>query len=130
MERSDDFFGGGNHGGLLITIGERLIQRCETLVELRVRRGVWGVLAQAGNENPTSVLCCACGESAVYLGLYADSVVGVNLKACNHYQLYNGKAAEAELKVLQNSSTSGNIFQDNDLLRHNLVVFRAGENAL
>ena len=67
---------------------------------------------------------------AVYLGLYADSVVGVNLKACNHYQLYNGKAAEAELKALQNASTTGNIFQDNDLLRHNLVVFRGGENAL
>jgi intraflagellar transport protein 56 len=67
---------------------------------------------------------------AVYLGLYPDSVVGVNLKACNHYQLYNGKAAEAELKVLQNASTTGNIFSDNDLLRHNLVVFRAGENAL
>ncbi len=67
---------------------------------------------------------------AVYLGLHSDSIVGVNLKACNHYQLYNGKAAEAELKVLQNSSTTGNIFTDNDLLRHNLVVFRGGENAL
>ena len=67
---------------------------------------------------------------AVYLGLYSDSVVGVNLKACNHYQLYNGKAAEAELKSLQNAATTGNIFTDSDLLRHNLVVFRAGENAL
>lgn len=67
---------------------------------------------------------------AVYLGLYPDSIVGINLKACNHYQLYNGKAAEAELKQLQNTSTSGNVFQDNDLLRHNLVAFRAGENAL
>ena len=67
---------------------------------------------------------------AVYLGLNPDSIVGVNLKACNHYQLYNGKAAEAELKSLQNSSTTGNVFQDNDLLRHNLVVFRNGENAL
>lgn len=47
---------------------------------------------------------------AVYLGLYPDSIVGVNLKACNHYQLYNGKAAEAELKSLQNSSTTGNVF--------------------
>ena len=47
---------------------------------------------------------------AVYLGLYADSIVGVNLKACNHFQLYNGKAAEAELKTLQNSSTGGNVF--------------------
>jgi intraflagellar transport protein 56 len=67
---------------------------------------------------------------AVYLGLNSDSIVGVNLKACNHYQLYNGKAAEAELKALQNSATTGNVFQDNDLLRHNLVVFRGGENAL
>lgn len=46
----------------------------------------------------------------VYLSLHSDSVVGVNLKACNHYQLYNGKAAEAELKVLQNAATTGNIF--------------------
>jgi len=37
---------------------------------------------------------------AVYLGLNPDSIVGVNLKACNHFQLYNGKAAEAELKSL------------------------------
>jgi intraflagellar transport protein 56 len=67
---------------------------------------------------------------AVYLGLNPESITAVNLKACNHYQLYNGKAAEAELKVLQNASTSGNVYQDNDLLRHNLVVFRGGENAL
>ena len=66
----------------------------------------------------------------VYLSLYPDSLVSVNLKACNHFQLYNGKAAEAELKVLQNSSTAGNLIQDSDLLRHNLVVFRGGENAL
>ena len=66
----------------------------------------------------------------MYLGLHPDSVVGINLKACNHYQLYNGKAAEAELKALQNTATTGNIFQDSDLLRHNLVVFRGGENAL
>jgi intraflagellar transport protein 56 len=26
----------------------------------------------------------------VYLGLYPNSVVELNLKACNHYQLYNG----------------------------------------
>jgi intraflagellar transport protein 56 len=67
---------------------------------------------------------------SVYLGLVPDSIVCINLKACNHYQLYNGKSAEAELKHLQNASTSGNVFQDNDLLRHNLVAFRGGENAL
>lgn len=37
---------------------------------------------------------------AVYLQAFPDSQIGVNLKACNHFRLYNGKAAEAELKVL------------------------------
>ena len=48
----------------------------------------------------------------------------------NNYQLYNWKALEAELKSLQKAATTVNIFTDSDLLRHNLVVFRAGENAL
>merc|ERR1719229_535610 len=65
-----------------------------------------------------------------YLTQYPNSITAVNLKACSHYQLYNGKAAEAELKVLQQASVSGNIFQEHDLLQHNLVVFRNGENAL
>ena len=43
---------------------------------------------------------------------------------------YNGKAAETELKPLQQASESGHLFQEHDLLRHNLVVFRNGENAL
>mmetsp|Transcript_3723 Transcript_3723/g.6642 ORF Transcript_3723/g.6642 Transcript_3723/m.6642 type:complete len:567 (-) Transcript_3723:83-1783(-) len=65
-----------------------------------------------------------------YLANYPHSITAVNLKACSHYQLYNGKAAEAELKVLQQAATSGNIFQEHDILQHNLVVFRNGENAL
>lgn len=65
-----------------------------------------------------------------YLTQYPQSITAVNLKACSHYQLYNGKAAEAELKVLQQASSSGNIFQEHDLLQHNLVVFRNGENAI
>jgi len=66
----------------------------------------------------------------IYLNSYPQSITAVNLKACTHYQLYNGKAAEAELKVLQQASSSGNIFQEHDLLQHNLVVFRNGENAI
>ena len=31
---------------------------------------------------------------AVYLQQFSDSVTATNLKACNHYRLYNGKAAE------------------------------------
>lgn len=65
-----------------------------------------------------------------YLINFPHSITAVNLKACSHYQLYNGKAAETELKVLQQVANSGNIFQDHDLLQHNLVVFRNGENAL
>lgn len=36
---------------------------------------------------------------AVYLQTHPDSPHAVNLKACNNFRLYNGKAAEAELKV-------------------------------
>ena len=67
---------------------------------------------------------------SAYLAHNPTSIIAVNLKACNQYQVYNGKQAEAELKTLQNFYESGNLFQDFDLLRHNLVVFRNGENAL
>jgi intraflagellar transport protein 56 len=62
----------------------------------------------------------------VYLQHYPDSVTAINLKACNHFRLYNGKAAEAELAVLKDSTSSAYTY-DNDLIRHNLVVFRNGE---
>ena len=29
-----------------------------------------------------------------------SSIIAVNLKACNHFRLYNGKAAETEMKTL------------------------------
>lgn len=34
-----------------------------------------------------------------YLQQYPDSASAVNLKACNLFKLYTGKAAEAEIKV-------------------------------
>ncbi|KAJ1458800.1 hypothetical protein M885DRAFT_512620 [Pelagophyceae sp. CCMP2097] len=64
---------------------------------------------------------------AVYLQAHPDSAMAVNLKACNHFRLYNGKAAEAELKVLVEQ---GHALQANDLIRHNRVVFSQGEQAL
>ena len=64
---------------------------------------------------------------AVYLQSHPESPIGVNLKACNHFRLYNGKAAEAELKFL---SDKGINIQSNELVRHNLVVFSNGEHAL
>jgi len=66
---------------------------------------------------------------SVYLQHFPDSAIAVNLKACNHFKLYNGKAAEAELKALQEIASPSFDFAK-DLIKHNLVVFRAGEGAL
>ncbi|CAL9700450.1 unnamed protein product [Knipowitschia caucasica] len=66
---------------------------------------------------------------AVYLQSIPDSTIALNLKACNNFRLYNGKAAEAELKNLIDISSSSFEFAK-ELIRHNLVVFRGGEGAL
>lgn len=63
----------------------------------------------------------------VYLPQHPDSAIAVNLKACNSFRLYNGKAAAAELKIL---SDAGRNIEDDDLIQHNLVVFKQGANAL
>lgn len=65
-----------------------------------------------------------------YLRDYPDSVVAINLKACTTFQLYQGKLAEEEFKKLEKQYEGGDIYADYDLLRHNLCVFRNGENAL
>ncbi|XP_028043871.1 intraflagellar transport protein 56 isoform X2 [Bombyx mandarina] len=62
----------------------------------------------------------------VYLAQHPTSTVAGNLKACNLFRLYNGKAAENELKLI--SSDQHTFGQD--LVKHNLVVFRNGEGAL
>ncbi|XP_057286596.1 intraflagellar transport protein 56 isoform X1 [Pezoporus wallicus] len=66
---------------------------------------------------------------AVYLQQVPDSTIALNLKACNHFRLHNGKAAEAELKNLTESASSSFEF-GKELIKHNLVVFRGGEGAL
>lgn len=63
-----------------------------------------------------------------YLQMHRDSATAINLKACNHHRYYNGKAAEQEIQVLVDlQSTSYNV--ENDIVKHNLVVFRSGEDA-
>jgi len=64
-----------------------------------------------------------------YLQLFPDSTTTINLKACNHFRLFNGKAAEAELQSLQNMATTSFEYAQ-ELIKHNLVVFRNGEAAL
>eukprot|EP00055_Hartaetosiga_balthica_P002770 m.5214 g.5214 ORF g.5214 m.5214 type:complete len:557 (+) comp2360_c0_seq1:144-1814(+) len=65
----------------------------------------------------------------VYLMSFPDSAIALNLKACNHFRLYNGKAAEAELMTLKEKASESFEFAQ-DLIRHNLVVFRDGQGAL
>ncbi|XP_015595437.1 intraflagellar transport protein 56 isoform X2 [Cephus cinctus] len=65
----------------------------------------------------------------VYLQKYPDSAIAINLKACNHFRLYNGNAAQAEMKQLVEQISSSFNF-GHDLIRHNIVVFRGGEGAL
>ncbi|KAF5287512.1 hypothetical protein FQA39_LY04140 [Lamprigera yunnana] len=64
----------------------------------------------------------------IYLNQYSDSVIATNLKACNHFRLYNGAAAESEIKAIVDQSA--NVGFGHDLVRHNLVVFRNGLGAL
>eukprot|EP01112_Ceratiomyxa_fruticulosa_P007514 TRINITY_DN1954_c0_g2_i1.p1 TRINITY_DN1954_c0_g2~~TRINITY_DN1954_c0_g2_i1.p1 ORF type:complete len:569 (-),score=110.91 TRINITY_DN1954_c0_g2_i1:144-1850(-) len=79
-----------------------------------------------------------------YLQQQPTSLIAMNLKACNHFRQYSGKAAEAEFKPLiegdpklggkalvgERNSSSDKFQFGADLIRHNLVVFRNGENAL
>eukprot|EP00736_Rhodelphis_marinus_P004432 Rmarinus@m.5735 len=65
----------------------------------------------------------------VYLNNHPKSEIAINLRACNNFRLYNGKAAEAELTSVVDGNTPVASIQ-NPLIRHNIVVFRNGEHAL
>ncbi|KAK6637875.1 Intraflagellar transport protein 56 [Polyplax serrata] len=65
----------------------------------------------------------------IYLQQFPDSIIAVNLKACNNFKLYSGKTAETEIKVLIDQNTS-NVGFGHDLIKHNIVVFKGGEEAL
>ncbi|CAK8695657.1 unnamed protein product [Clavelina lepadiformis] len=65
---------------------------------------------------------------AEYLQYYPDSAIASNLKACVHFRLYDGKAAEGELKhYLDVASPSA---FGSEFINHNKVIFRRGESAL
>lgn len=61
----------------------------------------------------------------IYLTKYPDSIIAINLKACNRFRLFDGRAAEVFIKNLDNNGTFGS-----DLVKHNMVVFRGGEGAM
>ncbi|CAD8187298.1 unnamed protein product [Paramecium octaurelia] len=68
---------------------------------------------------------------SLYLSQYLNSITARNLKACNLLYFQCGKTAEEEVvKSLQQAYEGENMVEDNDSLRHNLVVIRGGNNVL
>jgi hypothetical protein len=61
--------------------------------------------------------------------MHPDSATTMNLTACNHFRLFNGKEAENQLNELQKVASPSFEYAQ-DLIKHNLVVFRNGEQAL
>ena len=57
---------------------------------------------------------------AAYLQSHPDSSIALNLKACNQFRLYDGKAAEAELAPLTKEALTVEKI-DSKLVRHNMV---------
>ena len=59
-----------------------------------------------------------------YLQSHSDSIIGNNLKAAIEFSsTSNDKAAQMILLQLQDNCKSGNIIEDQDLIRHNMAVF-------
>ncbi|CAE7317456.1 Ttc26, partial [Symbiodinium sp. KB8] len=65
----------------------------------------------------------------VYLQHSPHSPAAANLKACNHFRLYNGKAAESELRQLVDATGDAAVVEDSATLKHNLCIFRGGADA-
>ena len=60
-----------------------------------------------GSRPPSFATQVSLEILAVYLQAHPNSAVAINLKACNHFRLYNGKAAEVELKGLTDQVRMG-----------------------
>lgn len=65
---------------------------------------------------------------AHYLAAFPTSPTAVNLLACNAFRLQDGAAAEAELRGLADATRGRHV--EHELIRHNLVAFQGGKNAL
>ncbi|CCW67262.1 unnamed protein product [Phytomonas sp. Hart1] len=110
-----------NHYPQAIEICKRILQQSPEYIALNV------YLAMCYYKNDYYDVSLEILQN--YLKSYPNSAIAINLKACNHYRLYNGKSAESELKTLIDLYHSMyNV--ESDIIKHNLVVFRDGESAL
>jgi len=66
----------------------------------------------------------------LYLNEFPDSIFASNIKACCLYETADGKEALDEIRKLEKRYEGGNLSDEHDLIRHNISVFKQGENAL
>lgn len=120
------------------------LKACNQFKCVRLRRGHQGKLGvcfnapvastgylriRALNPPPLGLLISCCGTRCDWR---RTVVVQGSLSTARLFlprrRLFNGKAAEAEIKAL--ADACGGAPLDNDLIKHNLVVFRGGEGAV
>ncbi|XP_046736835.1 intraflagellar transport protein 56 isoform X2 [Diprion similis] len=70
-----------------------------------------------------------CLASIHYLRAHYQEAIDIYKRILLENRLYNGSAAQAEMKQLMEQTSSSFSF-GHDLIRHNIVVFRGGEGAL
>eukprot|EP00804_Cyclotella_cryptica_P000538 CCRYP_009952-RA/>CCRYP_009952-RA protein AED:0.13 eAED:0.13 QI:0/0.5/0/1/1/1/3/0/555 len=63
---------------------------------------------------------------SVYSKVFPDSTTVANIKACNVFRLCDAKAAQEVLETHCDEKT----IQENELIRHNMAVFKEGEKAI
>ncbi|CAD5118028.1 DgyrCDS6768 [Dimorphilus gyrociliatus] len=66
----------------------------------------------------------------IYLRSYPDSVVAINLKACNNFRLFHVESAHTELEFYKEKYSESSYSYFLDVLNHNLVVFNSGQDIL
>jgi len=65
-----------------------------------------------------------------YLSKFPDSASALNLRACNHFRVFDGPRADADLQLLADKLQSSAHAFGRELVEHNLVVFRGGQDAV
>ena len=64
-----------------------------------------------------------------YLSAISDSAVALNLKSCDYFRLFSPEVAESQILQIKKFGSSSFTFVDG-LIKHNLCVFKNGEDGL
>jgi intraflagellar transport protein 56 len=64
-----------------------------------------------------------------YLAINSDSAMGLNLKACNYFHLFDAEVAESQLLQIRKFASATYTFTDS-LIKHNVIVFHDGAEGL